>query len=72
MFVIVIKKWLTHLKGNADGELAPAIPLLSHLNQLSLKATPLQLIELMVTLDHSVKSTWTICTCCSLVTQVSI
>lgn len=47
--------WFTHLEGEAEGELVPVVSLLSHLEQLSLKATPLQLIQLVVTLDHTVK-----------------
>lgn len=47
--------WLAHLEGEAEGELTPVGSLLSHLEQLSLKATPLQLIQLMVTLDHTEK-----------------
>lgn len=51
--------WLTHLEGEAESDLAPVISLLSHLEQLSLKATPLQLIQLVITLGHTEKSTWT-------------
>ena len=55
-----VRSWLTHLEGEAEGELTPRVSLLSHLKHLSLKATPLQLIQLVVTLDHTEKSTGTI------------
>lgn len=45
----------TNLEGKAEGELTPAVPLLSHVEQLGLKATPLHFIQLMVTLDHAEK-----------------
>lgn len=45
----------THLEGEAESALFPVVPLLGHLQQLSLKATPLQLVQLVVTLDHAEK-----------------
>lgn len=43
----------THLEGEAKREIFPLVSLLSHLQQLRLQAAPLQLVELVVTLDHT-------------------
>lgn len=45
----------THLEGEAKSEIFPLVSLLSHLQQLSFKTAPLQLVELVVTLDHTEK-----------------
>lgn len=49
----VLKGRWTHLEGEAESEIFPLVSLLSHLQQLSLQAAPLQLIQLVVTLDHT-------------------
>lgn len=41
-------------KGNT--ELDPAVSVLHHVEQLGLQASPVQLIQLVVTLDHARKS----------------
>lgn len=36
-----------------EGALLPAVSLLAHVQQLSLEAAPLQLVQLVVALDHT-------------------
>lgn len=46
-------KLCRHLCGEGKGELAPAVSVLRHVEKLGLHTAPVQLVQLVVALDHA-------------------